>query len=238
MRTFACCALLALLAIAAPAQTAVDMASEPHHHLLLQNDEVRVFAVTLRPTEQAYIRHEHNFLVVTLQDGEVVVWSEGQSPIQNFHVSQGDVRFFLSGPALGMREDRTTDYRNITVEFLNPKVTSYGYQADKGTWGYDTGGVNPPTDPHARFANSMKLGAAIVRDVQLLPGDSLPPPEREAAELLVPVTDVDLKTQGDRHIRKQPGEVIWIGNGRKSDLLGAGGEPSRFEVVELQLDPK
>ena len=52
----------------------------------------------------------------------------------NFHFSQGDVRFYSGGRAIGMRNDRTTDYRNITVEFLDPKVTNYGYQAYSGTW--------------------------------------------------------------------------------------------------------
>ena len=125
--------LLACVAVAS-AQTAPDMASAPHYRLLLSNDQVRVFAVTLRTLERTMARHDHNFLVITLQDTEVVMWPEGTSDITNFRFNQGDVRFSFGGRALGIRNDRTNDYRNITVEFLNPKVTSFGYQANLGTW--------------------------------------------------------------------------------------------------------
>ena len=65
-------------------------------------------------------RHDRNFLVVALLDSDVVIWPEGESDIVDFHFNQGDVRFYFSGPALGIRNDRTTEYRNITVEFLDP----------------------------------------------------------------------------------------------------------------------
>jgi hypothetical protein len=229
--------LLLLAAIPVVAQTSVDMGSEPHHHLLMQNDSVRVFSLSLRPGEQAYVRHDHNFLVVTPQDCEVVIWSEGQSPVQNFHFAQGDTRFLLAGGAAGIRNDRPTDYHNVTVEFLNPKVTSYGYRADTGTWGYGSGGINPPVDPHAKFANRLLLGAATVVDVQLLPGDAWPTPEAGTGELLIPVTDVDLK-DGDRHIRKASGEVTLMETEQKFDLRNASGGPIRFTVVELKTEAK
>ncbi len=82
-------------------------------------------------------RHDHNFLVIALLDCDVVMWPEGDSDILNFHFSQGDVAFLtLADARVGMRNDRTTDYRNVTVEFLDPKVTNYGYQAYLGTWDY------------------------------------------------------------------------------------------------------
>src|SRR6266852_2754643 len=162
---------LLLWAPIAWAQSASDMASAPHYRLLLSNDQVRVFAVTLRPTERTMARHDHNFLVLTLQDSEVVMWPEGASDITNFRFNQGDVRFSLGGRATGIRDDLTSEYRNITIEFLNPKVTSYGYQPLTGAWGFGAGGINPPVDPHTKFNNTLHLGAAIVNDIQLLPRD-------------------------------------------------------------------
>jgi hypothetical protein len=115
-------------------QTATDMASDPHHQLLLENPQVRVFAVNLRPNEQSFVSHEHNFLTVTLQDCEIVMWPEGRSDIQSFRLGEGDVRFLFGGRARGLRNERNTTYRSITVEFLNPKVTTYSYQRDSGAW--------------------------------------------------------------------------------------------------------
>ncbi len=228
--------LLLLMLLFAPlawAQTAPDMASAPHYRQLLANDKVRVFAVTLRPLERTMARHDHNFLVVALLDCDVVIWPEGESDIVNFHFNQGDVRFYLGGRALGMRNDRTTDYRNITVEFLDPKVTNYGYQTYSGTWDYGPSSISPPTDPHAKFANSISLGAASASDIQLLSRDPFPPPEKPGSELLIAVTDIDLKAGEYDRIRKPSGDVVWIPAGRKSTFLNATTDPARFIVIQF-----
>lgn len=230
--------LMMLLTPLAWAQSAPDMASAPHYRQLLANDKVRVFAVTLRPLERTLARHDNNFLVVALLDCDVVMWPEGESDIVNFHFNQGDVRFYPGGRALGMRNDRTTEYRNVTVEFLDPKVTNYGYQAYTGTWEYGPAAIGPPVDPHAKYMNSLSLGAASVTDVQLLPRDPLPPPETPGQELLIPVTDIDLKAGEYERIRKSSGDVVWIPPGRKSTFLNATTDPARFIVVVFKTPAK
>ena len=145
-------------ALLASAQTPSDITSEPHHELLLQNDQVRVFAVTLRPTEQAFVQHDHNFLMVTLQTCEVVMWPEGASAVQNFRFDQGDVRFFFGGHARGLRNDRTETYRAVIIEFFDDNVTTFGYQRDTGHWEYGSSVLRPPVDPHAKFANCGEPG--------------------------------------------------------------------------------
>lgn len=220
-----------LLTPVAWAQTAPDMASAPHYRQLLANDQVRVFALTLKPLERTIARHDHNFLVVALLECDAVIWPEGQSDIVDFHFNQGDVRFNLGGHAIGIRNDRTSDYRNVTVEFLDAKVTSYGYQANSGTWDYGAVSIAPAVDPHAKFMNSMLLGAATVSDIQLLSRDPLPPPEKPGPELLIPVTDTDLKAGEYERMRKPSGDVAWIPAGRKATFLNATADPVRFIVV-------
>ena len=233
--------LLLMLLLCTPlawAQSAPDMASAPHYRQLLVNDQVRVFALTLRPLERTMARHDNNFLVVALLDCDVVIWPEGESDIVNFHFNQGDVRFYPGGRALGMRNDRTTEYRNVTVEFLDPKVTNYGYQAYTGTWEYGPAAIGPPVDPHAKFMNSLSLGAATVSDVQLLSRDPFPPPDKPSAELLIPVTDIDLKAGEYERIRKSSGDAVWIPAGRKSTFLNATTDPARFIVVLFKTPAK
>ena len=227
--------LLPLLfcALLASAQTPGDMASDPHYTLLLQNDQVRVFELSLRPTEQSFVQHDHNFLMIMLQDCEVVIWRDGESAIQNFIFKKGDVRFFVGGRAYGIRDDRTTSYRNVTIEFLNPKVTNLSYQWQTGTWDYSSYGTGAPVDPHAKFTNSIRLGDVTISDVQLLESDSFPAPDKSAGELLVAVTDVDLKPEKGRRIRKSAGEALWVPAEQKSRLVNAGSDPARFVVVEF-----
>lgn len=230
-------ALLLLLAPLAWAQTAADITNEPHHHLLLQYDQVRVFALTLKPTEQSYTRHEHNFLLVTLQDSELVIWSEGQSAVQSFRLPRAETRFVFGGRAVGFRNDRSEEYRGVIVEFLSPKVTTYGYQAQSGTWDYASGAINSPVDPHVKFMNGMQLGTASAVDVQLLANDSFPAPDKTSAELLIPISEVDFRAQEDEHIRRQPGEIVWIPAGRKVPLVNSSAQPARFVDVELRAQP-
>lgn len=227
---------LLMLLLCAPmtwAQSAPDMTSAPHYRQLLANDQVRVFALTLKPLERTMARHERNFLVVALLDSDAVIWPEGESDIVDFHFNQGDVRFYSSGRALGIRNDRTTEYRNVTVEFLDPKVTNYSYQGYSGTWDYGPAAINPPVDPHAKFMNSILLGTARVSDIQLLSRDPLAPPEKPGPELLIPVTDIDLKAGEYERIRKSSGDVVWIPAGRKSTFLNATGDPARLIVVQF-----
>ena len=229
-----CFLLPLLLAAMAWAESAPDMVSAPHYRQLLANDQVRVFAVTLRPLERTMARHDHNFLVVTLQDCEVVIWPEGASDITNFRFNQGDVRFSIGGQGVGIRNDHASEYRNITVEFLNPKVTSYGYQASTGTWQFGSSGINPPVDPRARFKNTLHLEAASVSDMQLLPRDSLASPDLSGPELLIAVTDIDLKTGESERIRKSSGDVLWISAGRKNTPMNVTTDPVRLVAVEFK----
>jgi len=64
--------------------------------------------------------------------------------------------------------------------------------------------------------------------------DVLPPPDKGASELVIPVTDLDLLAGSDLHIRKSPGDAWWIGKDRKNDLMNSVPDPARFVVVELK----
>jgi hypothetical protein len=180
---------LLIIASAASAQTTVDIASDSHYHLLLENDKVRVFSLILKPKEEVYVQHEHSFITVTLQDCEVIMWRAGQSAIQHFHVHEGEVGFvsLLSPQAGGIRDVSAGEYRNITVEFLDPNL---GGTAPNGA------SIGPPVDLRGKFSNSVVLGTATAVDIQLLASDSLAPPPPSVAELLIPVTDVSFEGSG------------------------------------------
>jgi len=210
------------------AQDAADLAAEPHYHLLLENEQVRVFALTLHPDESALVRLRRSFMTVVLQDGEIIIWDEGKSPIQHFQVHKGQTNFIwltheqqATGISGGFRNDRMKDYRNITVEFLDPDIG--WFLLNSGT---TTGLLTAP--------GSMFLGGAIVADVLLQPGDTFPSPPKPGAELVIPVSEVDLKSAGGIRIHTSPGDVAWIPH--SAAVTNAGREPARFIIVEFQPD--
>jgi hypothetical protein len=230
---------LAAAAIAwTQARAPVDADTEPHHHLMLANGQVRVFAVSIPAGQDIYVRHQHNFLTVTLEDGRLVMWIEGANPGLIFPVNAGDTRFFLGGPALGMRNDGRTRYKNITVDFLDPQVTTYAYQnnrtPDQPSWDYgSSGAMAPPVDARSGFVHALSLRVAVARDVRLLPGEQFAPPNRPANELFIAVTDLDLAPPDGEDLKKQPGEVSWLER-RTSALVNQGKNPVRFVVLELK----
>ncbi|HUA15282.1 MAG TPA: hypothetical protein VMG31_08280 [Verrucomicrobiae bacterium] len=215
-----------LLCPLALAQKPVDLASDPHYHLLLDNDTVRVYAMTLRPDDSAFVRMEHSFMTVTLQDGEIILWDAGKSPIQHFQMHKGETSFVCltpeqqsKGVAGGFRNDRPQEYRNITVEFKDRLLG----------WAMLTGGtISPPA--------SMYLGGALVADVLLQPSDSFPAPDKPGPELVIPVSPVDLKNGSGLRVRSSPGEVSWIPADHASSLANAARDPARFIIVEFQPD--
>ena len=223
--------VLALASILGYAQTADDITTERHHALLLQDSKVRVFSVTLRPTDRAFVRHEHNYATITLNDCELVIWKEGQSDILNFRLDAADIRFIFGGVASGLRNDRSQECRMVMVEFLNPKVTTYGYQPSVGGWDYGANAIPPPVDPQKQYENTLSLQMGRLERVQLLPGDDLPAPSEKVDEYLVPLTDVDLKA-GTTPIRKSVGEAIAL-PGRTSKLVNRGKDPAKFALIEL-----
>jgi hypothetical protein len=211
----------------------VDMAEDPHYHLLLENADVRVFALTIPPQQQTYVRHERNFITVALQEEEIVMWRQSESPVQHFRSALGEVRFITGDAARGMRNDSTSEYRNITVEFKDPHVTNYGYRPDTGKWDYGPTVLDFPVDPHGQFVNSLDLDAAVVKDVQLLPRDTLPPSNPNMRELLIAVTAVDLEPAGNGNIRLAPGEVRWLDTPAPK-LTNTGTIPARFVLVKIR----
>lgn len=226
---------LAGVAYSAASQERVpaEITNEPHHRLLLENELVRVFAVTIPPHQESYVRHEHNFLTIALQDGEVIMWRGGGADVMHFPAKEGDARFFMRGDVLGMRNQTNAEYRNITVEFLDSRVTNYGYRWETGKWDYGSSAINGPMDPHARFVNQLNLERAIVSDVQLLSKDSLDAPIQDTRELVIAVTPLELRNGNDAKIRLAPGEVVWVDR-RVSSLVNTAAVPARFVLVAFK----
>jgi hypothetical protein len=204
---------------------------DPHFRRLLANDHVRVFALTLAPNSESFVRYEHNFITIAPEDNEVIMWREGQSAVQHYRVPRGEIHFFLGQAAHGLRNDaRSGDYHNVTVEFLDSGVTTYGYRYYQGKWDYGPSILNPPVDAAGHFVNSLDLGRAVASDIQLLPREFLPASKR--LQLVVAVSALDLQ-MGKRKLRLEPGEVLWL-EGREAELVNAGNDAARFALIELK----
>lgn len=209
-----------------------DITEDPHYRILMENAEVRVFALTLAPGTQSFVRHEHNYLTVQIEDHEAIMWKNDESPVQHFRAPSGEIHFFLGGAAHGIRNNSNTEFRNVTVEFMDPQVTVYGYRFESGKYDFGPNVLNPPVDPEGHFVNSLDLEKAVARDAQLLPGESLPTTKR--ASLVIAVTPLQLSLGAGKKISLKPGEVQWREAG-ETVLTNTGPGRERFAMVEFRL---
>jgi len=208
-----------------------DISKEPHHRLLLDNSQVRVFAVTIPRGQQSVVWHQHNFLAVTLADSDVIRWSGDESPIQHVPAPRDEIHFFLGRSAHGIRNDSNADYSDITIEFLDPLVTNYGYRYESGKWDFGPSVLNAPVDPEGQLVNSLDLEKAVAKHVQLLPKQTLPAAHNP--QLLIALTALNLSAGADRKISLSPGEVKWRESG-DPELANNSSVRARFVVVEVK----
>src|ERR1035441_5659621 len=68
----------------------VEITAEPHHQLVLANDQVRVFNVDVPPHSETLMHwHRHDYIYVVLGAAEIVNAVQGKDPV-TLALSDGD----------------------------------------------------------------------------------------------------------------------------------------------------
>src|SRR5579864_1254298 len=106
-------------AISLHAQTAptiVPISKEEHHHLVLDNDYVRVYSVEVAPhSETLYHQHDLDYIFVTLGDSDVDSVRVGEQPV-HLLLKDGEVRFTKGGFAHKAVNNSDKPFKNVTIE--------------------------------------------------------------------------------------------------------------------------
>jgi hypothetical protein len=117
------CSLLLLLtfSLSAQAPEAVPLAREPHHHLVFENDYVRVFRVSV-PAHAATLLHQHDvpYVYVSLGPADVVNAVQGR-PEARIVMADGQVGYSPGHFAHIARTDAGSTFDNVTIELLKPQ---------------------------------------------------------------------------------------------------------------------
>lgn len=112
---------LLILAACAQAQSAaptaiVPISKEAHHHLVLENEYVRVYSVEVPPhSETLFHQHDLDYVFVTLGDSDVENVRVGEKPVR-LQLKDGEVRFTRGGFAHKAVNNSDKPFRNVTVE--------------------------------------------------------------------------------------------------------------------------
>jgi quercetin dioxygenase-like cupin family protein len=94
---------------------------EPHHHLKIENEYVRVYYVEVPPHENTQLhQHDHDYVYVSLGPSEVVN-AVRDKPEVHLVLKDGETHFTRGGFAHVARNLSDAPFRNVTIELLRPQ---------------------------------------------------------------------------------------------------------------------
>jgi len=225
---------LVFLATAALAQhqQSVEITSEPSHHLVFQNEYVRVFNVTVAPRATTLVhKHNYDYLFVTLGDSDVVSVRPGEKPAA-LKLKDGEVRFTPGNFAHAAINQSALPFHNITIELLKPFTNVRECMVD-----CNQGVVIFGDTPWGMTLYSSDQWTARV--LTLPPSSRLPKHTHSSPHLVVPVSDLNLTEETDsasRNIKRAAGDISWVPGGATHTLTNNGSKPAQFITLEFKQE--
>jgi hypothetical protein len=116
--------LLGFAAAQKSTEAEVPVENEPHHHLVFENEYVRVFKVEVAPHEATLVhRHKRDYVVVTIGDTEVTNAVVGKEP-KKWSFKDGDVTFLEASGEKSFAHKAVNEgdkpFVNYTIEIKDP----------------------------------------------------------------------------------------------------------------------
>jgi len=111
---------------AAQQPTEVPVENEPHHHLVFENEYVRVFKVEVAPHEATLVhRHKRDYVVVTIGDAEMTNAVVGKEA-KKWNFNDGDVTFLEATGEKSFAHKAVNDgnkpFVNYTIELKKNRL--------------------------------------------------------------------------------------------------------------------
>lgn len=128
----ACIAVMCLLSSPLVAQTPAvpTMDHEPHHHLALHNDYVKVFNVQVSPGDSIILHsHDQDTVAIAIGDQLVTVGIPGKLDVHQKN-ADAQVRLQRSGYIHSTHVDGDTPYHTVAVELMHPQTNFHNVCAE------------------------------------------------------------------------------------------------------------
>ena len=206
----------------------VPISAEPRHHLIIENEKVKVYDVTVAPHDQTLLhQHDHDYVFVTLGDSDIENRVLGKPPVE-LKLTDGATRF-SKGPFAHVAVNKAdTPFHNITIEILPTEATGDQQPALM----YDAAGVTA----------DLLFDRPVVRgwSYTFQPGAGLPLHEHKTDHLVVLLTDAKMKNEvvGEPTAvtERKRGEVVWVPAqpSYKHALTNVGTTTVKFIEIELK----
>jgi len=222
------------LFLSAQSSLEVEITAEPHHRVILTNEQVRVFSVEVPPHGETLMhRHHHDYIFVTLAPSEVVNAIEGRAPIA-MTLRDGDTGFLPGNFVHVVRNQSATPLRNTTIEVLQDaklRQTPSPWDEDRGL-DILQGGTRQILWVHDGIRASV---------FELQPGGAVPAHRSAGPQLFVAASELDLRS--DRPLKSavpiavpahfKSGDVTWLPAGELPRMTNSGHTAAKFVTLEF-----
>jgi quercetin dioxygenase-like cupin family protein len=215
--------------------TPVEVTAEPGHHLALTNEYVRVFKVEVGPNASTLLHHHgHDYIYVSLGISQVENDVAGKSPIK-LTLQDGETHFVSGGFAHVAKNLSDQPFRDILIELMQDEKARESPPPKWGENGDEERGLqvlNGGTN-HILFVND----GVRVSQLDLQPGGILPKHHHAGPNLIVAVTDVDLRSDiegnAPAQIQLKSGDVTWTNGDTTHALTNIGKQDAKLITIEF-----
>ena len=233
-------ALLSLYSCSVFAQdvSVITMDQEPHHHLVLQNEFVKVFNVEVSPGDLIVLhRHDQNTVAIAIGDQLVTVGVPGK-PDVHFKNADAQVRLQRSGYTHSTRVDGDAPYHTVAVELLEPQA-NFQNVCGEVLVGQALNCTESAKKESAAFSSEelLQSGEAEVWMVRVHPHQAVSGAEFPFAAVIVALDPATIPSgspkRKDRSL--QPGEFVWLESRHGRPYQNPGDKDARF--IEIRFPP-
>jgi hypothetical protein len=228
--------LLLAFSVSAQAPVAVPIPQEPHHHLVLENDYVRVFRVSV-PAHESTLLHQHDvpYLYVSLGPADVINAVQGK-PEAHLVMVDGQLGYSPGHFAHIARNDSDLPFNNVTIELLKPQKNPHNICREVIPGAVrDCSG--PPITRIPDFPDKglplFETGEVFVQEVYIPKRPNHAGLLEGPDVLLVALANPNLKLRvpGQPSVKLATGAVTWLTAGQKCSISAPRGVPLHFLLL-------
>ena len=227
--------------VSAVQKQVVPLDAEPHHQIVLRNDFVRVYSVTVQPLDATLLhRHDLPYLAVSLGATEVENAVVGKPEVR-LSLEDGQVTYSPGGFTHAVRTDAGMVFRNVTLELAKPQgtVRNVCKQIVPGPVAcpQETAkGKKPAAEPADDDIPYLETDEVRVDLITVSGGRDYVETAPKQNAVLVALTNagLDVNLGGEYSSFLHEGDVVWLPAGTRRRVVDFLGTRSSFLLVSFK----
>jgi hypothetical protein len=224
----------------------LPLSQEPHHRLLLQNDFVHVYTVSIPPLDATQLyQHDLPYIYVNLEATEITKVVQGQQAV-HVTLQDGEMHYSDGHFAVVLRTDSGLPLRDITLELPRTQGTARNLCKDvlprqptdcpRESAATPPAGKKPASESADDLVPYFETSEVLVDLCKVSSGRDYLDAAPKTSALLVALTNANLDANlGGEHIQfLHGGDVLWLPAGVHRRVLDFLGTHSSFLLISFK----